>query len=109
MSMDEQMLSWLPWAVLLLATLSGLMRHITYLLRGHGWRRVLLPLLALLALAAAWSLVVISAGPAPVLPRAQMLRYIRLLVLAGGVLWLAADAVAAALALRRNEMYRNST
>jgi hypothetical protein len=79
--MDSDIMAILPWAAMLTLTIADITWHGTHVIQRHQpWRHSVV-IIALLCLGVAWSLVIISAGPAPFAPRMAMLPYIRLGVL----------------------------
>lgn len=106
MGVDSEIMALLPWAAMLVLTISDIMLSATHIIKGHQARRHALQIVGLLCLGAGWSLVIISAGPAPVVARAAMLSYIRLCVALGALLLLGANAIEALLAVRRYQAQR---
>jgi hypothetical protein len=104
--MDSDIMAILPWAAMLTLTIADITWHGTHVIQRHQpWRHSVV-IIALLCLGVAWSLVIISAGPAPFAPRMAMLPYIRLGVLLGSVMLIGVNAVEALLAVRRYQARR---
>lgn len=96
----------LPWAMMLVATIAGIVGQSILLWVGRSRWRGMISLLALCTLALAWSLIIVSSGPQPAISRAAMLPWVRGCVLVGACLLLAADMAGALLAVRRSTVRR---
>ena len=107
--MGAEIMSILPWALALVLTIADIVRHATHVSQGHHPVRHLLSIAGLLWMGTGWALLIVSAGPAPVLPRPAMLGYIRLCVSAGAGLLLLVNIIEAAAAVRRYESRGDST
>lgn len=104
--MDSDIMAILPWAAMLTLTIADITWHGTHVIQRHQPWRHSVAIIALLCLGVAWSLVIVSAGPAPFAPRMAMLPYIRLGVLLGSVMLIGVNAVEALLAVRRYQAQR---
>lgn len=104
--MDSDIMAILPWAAMLTLTIADITWHGTHVIQRHQPWRHSVTIIALLCLGVAWSLVIVSAGPAPFAPRMAMLPYIRLGVLLGSVMLIGVNAVEALLAVRRYQARR---
>lgn len=84
----DTLLAIFPYYILSLAALLSAIRLGLNVYRNYKVIHCTLGIMAALTLCAGWSLVFVSAGPNPIMPRVEVLPYIRLLLLMGGVLWL---------------------